>query len=96
MAKALSENRRKSWNSLRRDTNQGLSSSVREICNAVGLKSTSTVHGYLERLEKKGFIRRDPAKPRAIEILTILFLSKRNWLMSHSRQGYCRTAHTGC
>jgi repressor LexA len=42
---------------------------VREICDAVGLKSTSTVHGYLERLEKKGLIRRDPTKPRAIEIL---------------------------
>ena len=43
--------------------------SVREICDAVGLKSTSTVHGHLSRLEKKGLIRRDPTKPRAIEIL---------------------------
>lgn len=48
---------------------KGYPPSVREICNAVGLKSTSTVHGHLERLEKKGFIRRDPTKPRAIEIL---------------------------
>jgi repressor LexA len=49
--------------------NKGYPPSVREICEAVGLKSTSTVHGHLERLEKKGFIRRDPTKPRAIEIL---------------------------
>ncbi|KPU44839.1 LexA repressor [Oxobacter pfennigii] len=48
---------------------KGYPPSVREICNAVGLKSTSTVHGHLERLEKKGHIRRDPTKPRAIEIL---------------------------
>jgi len=49
--------------------NKGYPPSVREICEAVGLKSTSTVHGHLERLEKKGFIRRNPTKPRAIEIL---------------------------
>lgn len=48
---------------------RGYPPSVREICEAVGLKSTSTVHGHLERLEKKGFIRRDPTKPRAIEVL---------------------------
>lgn len=48
---------------------KGYPPSVREICNAVGLKSTSTVHGHLARLEKKGYIRRDPTKPRAIEIL---------------------------
>lgn len=48
---------------------KGYPPSVREICMAVGLKSTSTVHGHLERLEKKGYIRRDPTKPRAIEIL---------------------------
>ncbi len=48
---------------------KGYPPSVREICDAVNLKSTSTVHGHLERLEKKGFIRRDPTKPRAIEIL---------------------------
>ncbi len=47
---------------------RGYPPSVREICDAVGLKSTSTVHGHLERLEKKGYIRRDPLKPRAIEI----------------------------
>jgi repressor LexA len=48
---------------------KGYPPSVREICDAVGLKSTSTVHGHLERLEKKGYIRRDPTKPRAIEVL---------------------------
>ncbi len=48
---------------------KGYPPSVREICAAIGLKSTSTVHGYLTRLEKKGLIRRDPTKPRAIEIL---------------------------
>lgn len=48
---------------------KGYPPSVREICEAVGLKSTSTVHGHLERLERKGLIRRDPTKPRAIEVL---------------------------
>ena len=48
---------------------KGYPPAVREICLAVGLKSTSTVHGHLERLEKKGYIRRDPTKPRAIELL---------------------------
>ena len=57
---------------------KGYPPSVREIANAVGLKSTSTVHGHLERLEKKGFIRRDPSKPRAIEILDCsTYLSKK-------------------
>lgn len=48
---------------------KGYPPSVREICDAVGLRSTSTVHGHLERLEKKGLIRRDPTKPRAIELM---------------------------
>ncbi len=48
---------------------KGYPPSVREICEAVNLKSTSTVHGHLSRLEKKGFIRRDATKPRAIEVL---------------------------
>jgi repressor LexA len=42
---------------------------VREICHGVGIKSTSTVHSHLEKLEKAGLIRKDPTKPRAIEIL---------------------------
>jgi repressor LexA len=48
---------------------KGYPPSVREIGFAVGLKSTSTVHGHLEKLEEKGYIRRDPSLPRAIEIL---------------------------
>lgn len=48
---------------------QGYPPSVREICQGLNLKSTSTAHGYLERLEKRGFIRRDPSRPRAIELL---------------------------
>ena len=50
-------------------TAKGYPPSVREICEAVNLSSTSTVHGHLARLEKKGLIRRDPTKPRAIELL---------------------------
>ncbi|GGA24896.1 LexA repressor [Paenibacillus physcomitrellae] len=48
---------------------KGYPPSVREIGEAVGLASSSTVHGHLDRLEKKGLIRRDPTKPRAIELL---------------------------
>ncbi len=49
--------------------NKGFPPAVREICEAVDLKSTSSVHAHLEALEKNGYIRRDPTKPRAIEIL---------------------------
>ena len=49
--------------------NKGYPPSVREICEAVHLKSTSSVFSHLETLEKKGYIRRDPTKPRAIEII---------------------------
>ena len=48
---------------------KGYPPAVREICNAVNLKSTSSVHSHLETLEKNGYIRRDPTKPRAIEIV---------------------------
>ncbi|WP_416150746.1 transcriptional repressor LexA [Salipaludibacillus sp. HK11] len=48
---------------------KGYPPSVREIGVAVGLASSSTVHGHLSRLEKKGYIRRDPTKPRAIEVI---------------------------
>ena len=47
---------------------KGYPPSVREICEAVSLRSTSTVHGHLKRLEKKGLFKRDPTKPRALEI----------------------------
>lgn len=49
--------------------NRGFPPAVREICEAVNLKSTSSVHSHLETLEKNGYIRRDPTKPRAIEII---------------------------
>ncbi len=49
--------------------NHGYPPSVRDICEAVHLKSTSSVHAHLATLEKKGYIRRDPTKPRAIEIV---------------------------
>ena len=49
--------------------NRGYPPSVREICDAVNLRSTSSVFAHLETLEKKGYIRRDPTKPRAIEII---------------------------
>jgi repressor LexA len=70
MADALSDKQRRILDFIcNEQLNKGYPPSVREICEAVGLKSTSTVHGHLERLEKKGFIRRDPTKPRAIEIM---------------------------
>lgn len=48
---------------------RGYPPSIREIGDAVGLSSTSTVHGYLKRLEAKGAIKRDPTKPRAMEVI---------------------------
>lgn len=58
---------------------RGYPPSVREICLAVGLSSTSTVHSHLNSLEKKGYIRRDPSKPRTIEVLE----ETDNWLDEH-------------
>ena len=58
---------------------KGYPPSVRELCLAVGLSSTSTVHSHLNTLERKGFIRRDPSKPRTIEVLD----EKANWLEDH-------------
>lgn len=52
---------------------KGYPPAVREICKAVNLKSTSSVHNHLETLEKNGYIRRDPAKPRTIEIIDECF-----------------------
>ena len=49
-------------------TNQGYPPTIREICDAVGLSSTSTVHGHINRLIKRGYLQKDPAKPRALEI----------------------------
>lgn len=53
--------------------NRGFPPSVREICEAVRLKSTSSVHAHLESLERNGYIHRDPTKPRAIEIVDDTF-----------------------
>ena len=56
---------------------KGYPPSVREICTAVGLKSTSSVHAHLEALEKHGYIKKDATKPRAIEILDDFFQEQR-------------------
>lgn len=56
---------------------KGYPPSVREIGKAVGLSSSSTVHGHLNQLEDKGYIRRDPSKPRAIEVLNGDLLAKK-------------------
>lgn len=59
--------------------NKGYPPSVRDICEAVHLKSTSSVHAHLATLERNGYIRRDPTKPRAIEIMDENFnMSRRN------------------
>ncbi|NOW22057.1 SOS-response transcriptional repressor LexA [Clostridium butyricum] len=59
--------------------NCGYPPTVREICEAVSLKSTSTVQGHLERLQNKGLIKRNPLKPRALEI-TELSIPKREMI----------------
>lgn len=61
---------------------RGFPPSVRDICEAVRLKSTSSVHSHLETLEKNGYIRRDPTKPRAIEILDDSFQMLRTEMTS--------------
>lgn len=67
---------------------KGYPPSVREICNAVGLKSTSTVHSYLEKLEKSGLIHKDPTKPRALKIISSDKKTERSY--SESRDYYPR------
>lgn len=61
---------------------RGYPPAVREICEAVHLKSTSSVHAHLETLEKNGYIRRDPTKPRAIEICDDNFQMVRTEMVS--------------
>ncbi len=61
---------------------KGYPPAVREICEAVHLKSTSSVHSHLESLEKNGYIRRDPTKPRTIEILDDDFALTRRELVN--------------
>lgn len=60
----------------------GYPPSVREICQAVGLRSTSSVHSHLSQLEEKGYIRRDPTKPRAIDIIDEEFALTRRELVN--------------
>ena len=62
--------------------NRGYPPAVREICEAVNLRSTSSVHAHLESLEKNGYIRRDPTKPRAIEIIDDSFNLTRRELVN--------------
>ncbi|MBO5504003.1 MAG: helix-turn-helix domain-containing protein, partial [Lachnospiraceae bacterium] len=61
---------------------KGYPPTVREICEEVNLKSTSSVHSHLESLEKYGYIRRDPTKPRAIEICDDSFQMVRTEMVS--------------
>lgn len=62
--------------------NKGYPPAVREICEAVHLSSTSSVHSHLETLEKNGYIRRDPTKPRTIEICDDSFQMMRREMTS--------------
>ena len=68
--RASQENQQKILNFINREIEmKGYPPSVREICTAVGLKSTSTVHAHLNHLEEQGLIRRDATKPRALEVI---------------------------
>ena len=72
---------------------KGYPPAVREICEAVHLKSTSSVHSHLETLEKNGYIRRDPTKPRAIEIIDDEFALSRREMVNVPIVG---TVAAGC
>ena len=76
--------------------NRGFPPAVREICEAVNLKSTSSVHAHLEALEKNGYIRRDATKPRAIEIIDDNFNLVRREVVNVPLVGSRRTAYSGC
>ena len=65
----ISDKQREILDYIKTEINKGYPPTVRDICEAVKLKSTSSVHSHLETLEKNGYIRRDPTKPRAIEIV---------------------------
>jgi repressor LexA len=70
MNKKLSEKQQQILDFVNRQVEEkGYPPSVREICSAVGFKSTSTVHGYLEKLKKNGLIMKDPTKPRALRVI---------------------------
>ena len=70
MGKGLTRRQQEILTFIQRHTDaHGYPPSVREIGQALGLTSSSTVHSHLSALEKKGYLRRDPSKPRALEIL---------------------------
>lgn len=70
MSESLSAKQKEVYEFIKKYSQEkGYPPAVREICEAVGLSSTSTVHGHLKRLEKKGLIKRDSTKPRALEIV---------------------------
>ena len=75
---------------------KGYPPAVREICKAVNLKSTSSVHAHLETLEKNGYIRRDPTKPRAIEIIDDEFnLTRRDMVNVDRKSTRLNSSHHG-
>ncbi|QEK12693.1 winged helix-turn-helix transcriptional regulator [Crassaminicella thermophila] len=70
MNRTLSKRQQQILDYIRKEIDEkGYPPTVREICDSVGLSSSSTVHGHLENLEKNGYIRRDSTKPRCIEIV---------------------------
>ena len=73
--------------------NRGYPPSVRDICEAVQLKSTSSVHAHLETLERKGYIRRDPLKNRAIEIIDEEFALTRREMVNVPVVGQVAAGH---
>ena len=75
---------------------RGFPPAVREICDAVNLKSTSSVHSHLETLEKNGYIRRDPTKPRAIEILDDSFNLTRREMVQIPIVGHVEIGRASC
>ena len=74
---------------------KGYPPAVREICTAVNLKSTSSVHSHLETLEKNGYIRRDPTKPRAIEIMDDEFNLSRREIRNIPLLGHVAACYLG-
>lgn len=86
MQKKLSEKQQQILDFVNKQVeDKGYPPSVREICSAVGFKSTSTVHGYLQKLEKNGLISKDPTKPRALRVVDG---KKPNHTVSNTRDYY--------
>ncbi|WP_027398615.1 transcriptional repressor LexA [Anaerovorax odorimutans] len=72
---------------------KGYPPTVREICSALNIKSTSTTHKDLENLEKKGFIKKDPSKPRAL-MITDLALDQKQPILNNTCNDLSNTEHT--